>query len=48
MPLFRKDPFGPAWVLISPERGLQASEYGSALPDDPVSQLSPGGEQFVG
>ena len=48
MPLFRKDPFGLAWVLISPERGLQASEYGSALPGDPVSQLSPGGEQFVG
>lgn len=29
MSSFRKDPFGPAWVLISPERGLEASDFGS-------------------
>lgn len=28
MSLLRKDPFGPAWVLISPERGLQPSDVG--------------------
>ena len=30
MPQFRKDPFGPTWVIISPERGLLASDFGSA------------------
>ena len=48
MPLFRKDPFGFAWVLISPERGLQASEYGSTQVRDPVSPLSPGNEAQLG
>lgn len=28
MPLLRKDPFGPAWVLISPERGLRPEDFG--------------------
>lgn len=31
MSLLRKDPFGPTWVLISPERGLLASDFGSAF-----------------
>lgn len=30
MPQFRRDPFGSAWVLISPERGLEPSDFGSA------------------
>ena len=30
MPQFRKDPLGPTWVIISPERGLLASDFGSA------------------
>ncbi len=34
MSLLRKDPFGPTWVLISPERGLRASDFGRA--DEPV------------
>lgn len=42
MPLFRKDPFGYAWVLISPERGLEASDFGSVKVTDPSSPLSPG------
>lgn len=42
MPLFRKDPFGHAWVLISPERGLQASEFGSVEAEPGPSPLSPG------
>lgn len=44
MPLFRKDPFGRAWVLISPERGLQASDFGSAELAHDDSPLSPGGQ----
>ena len=42
MPLFRKDPFGKAWVLISPERGLQSSDFGSVEQDGTTSPLSPG------
>ncbi|MEX2534285.1 MAG: hypothetical protein WD273_01690 [Trueperaceae bacterium] len=42
MPLFRKDPFGHAWVLISPERGLQASDFGSVARERSESALSPG------
>ena len=30
MPQFRKDPFGSTWVIISPERGLLPSDFGSA------------------
>lgn len=41
MPFFRKDPFGQAWVLISPERGLEASDFGSATISEPTSPLSP-------
>lgn len=48
MPLFRKDPFGRAWVLISPERGLEASDFGSVLPRAARSPLSPGSERSVG
>lgn len=45
MSLFRKDPFGPAWVLISPERGLEASDFGSAFPLEATSPLSPGSQE---
>ncbi len=48
MPQFRKDPFGRAWVLISPERGLEASDFGSVLPRPTRSPLSPGNERGVG
>jgi UDPglucose--hexose-1-phosphate uridylyltransferase len=44
MPSFRKDPFGHAWVLISPERGLLASDFGSIEPATGPSPLSPGGD----
>jgi UDPglucose--hexose-1-phosphate uridylyltransferase len=47
MPSLRKDPFGPAWVLISPERGMLPSDFGSApAPGDVVatSPLVPGRE----
>ena len=40
--MFRKDTFGRAWVLLSPERGLLASDFGS-VPEGPErSPLSPG------
>jgi UDPglucose--hexose-1-phosphate uridylyltransferase len=42
MATFRKDPFGPAWVLISPERGLRPSDFGSVPPRPTRSPLSPG------
>lgn len=48
MPLFRKDPFGRAWVLISPERGLVASDFGSVVPPPERSPLSPGNERETG
>lgn len=44
MPLFRKDPFGHAWVLISPERGLEASDFGSVAAQGRTSPLSPSEE----
>jgi len=47
MSSLRKDPFGPAWVLISPERGLLPSDFGSATPAGASagpSPLAPGGE----
>ena len=44
MPQFRKDPFGPAWVIISPERGLEPSDFGSAGGAAATSPLSPGSE----
>ena len=44
MPFFRKDPFGRAWVLLSPERGLEPSDFGSVAPSAERSRLSPGGE----
>lgn len=48
MPLFRKDPFGRAWVLLSPERGLEPSDFGSVPPAPAVSPLSPGNEGRLG
>lgn len=47
MPLFRKDPFGRAWVLLSPERGLLPSDFGSVPAAGPHSPLSPGNEGKV-
>lgn len=47
MPVFRKDPFGRAWVLLSPERGLLPSDFGSVPPAPRVSPLSPGNEGKV-
>jgi UDPglucose--hexose-1-phosphate uridylyltransferase len=44
MAQFRKDPFGPAWVLISPERGLEASDFGSAASRSENCALCPGGD----
>jgi UDPglucose--hexose-1-phosphate uridylyltransferase len=44
MATFRKDPFGPAWVLISPERGLRPSDFGSVPRPPARSPLSPGEE----
>ena len=47
MSSLRKDPFGPAWVLISPDRGLAPSDFGSAVasPGAGPSPLAPGGER---
>lgn len=42
MSTFRKDPFGSAWVLISPERGLGPSDFGSVGPSQASSPLAPG------
>lgn len=42
MAFFRKDPFGRAWVLMSPERGLEASDFGSVALEPEVSPLSAG------
>lgn len=47
MPVFRKDPFGRAWVLLSPERGLLPSDFGSVPLAPTVSPLSPGNEGKV-
>ena len=47
MPIFRKDPFGRAWVLISPERGLLPSDFGSVPLAPASSPLSPGNEGRV-
>lgn len=44
MSQFRKDPFGSAWVLISPERGLESSDFGSTNRSSASSPLSPGNE----
>ncbi len=42
MSVFRKDAFGRAWVLLSPERGLLASDFGSVPLAPERSPLSPG------
>ena len=44
MSVFRKDAFGRAWVLLSPERGLLASDFGSVPQPPERSPLSPGVE----
>ncbi len=41
MSQFRKDPFGTAWVMISPERGLEPSDFGSVVTEDRVSSRHP-------
>jgi UDPglucose--hexose-1-phosphate uridylyltransferase len=48
MPQFRKDPFGPTWVIISPERGLEASDFGSALSHSGTCNFCPGHEHLAG
>lgn len=48
MPYFRRDPFGRAWVLLSPERGLESSDFGSVPLAPAMSPLSPGGTAPVG
>ncbi len=45
MPQFRKDPFGSAWVIISPERGLLPSDFGSAKHSPAPCALCPGHER---
>ncbi len=45
MPQFRKDPFGSAWVIISPERGLLPSDFGSAKHESAPCSLCPGHER---
>ena len=40
--MFRKDTFGRAWVLLSPERGLVPSDFGSVPEPAERSPLSPG------
>ena len=45
MPQFRKDPFGSAWVIISPERGLLPSDFGSAKHNNAPCALCPGREK---
>lgn len=47
MSYFRKDIFSDAWIMISPERGLEASVFGSVSPPA-RSLLSPGNEQAFG
>lgn len=44
MASFRRDPFGRAWVLMSPDRGLQPSDFGSVPEVGAPSPLVPGRE----
>ena len=46
MSQLRKDPFGTAWVIISPERGLVPSDFGSVYSLSSYSPLSPGNEHL--
>ncbi len=48
MPQLRKDPFGPGWVIISPERGIAPSDFGTAKRFASKSPLSPGNEPLLG
>lgn len=48
MSQFRRDPFGAGWVIISPERGLQASDFGSAHSQSARCALCPGSEAELG
>ncbi len=48
MSQLRKDPFGPGWVIISPERGIEPSDFGSVRSRAKVSLLSPGNEHLLG
>ncbi len=47
MPVLRKDPFGPAWVLMLPERGLERSDFGSVPPPEGPSPYAPGNEAML-
>jgi UDPglucose--hexose-1-phosphate uridylyltransferase len=44
MSSLRRDPFGEAWVLMVPERGLMPSDFGSAASPGAPSPLEPGRE----
>ena len=48
MPQLRKDPFGPTWVIISPERGLEPSDFGSAEPKSEQCPLCHGELEQLG
>ena len=47
MSVLRKDPFGPAWVLILPERGLERSDFGTVEASDEPSPYAPGSEALL-
>lgn len=46
MPQLRKDPFGPTWVIFSPERGLETADFEMAQNNTEISILRPGNEYF--
>lgn len=47
MSQLRKDPFGPTWVIFSPELGLETSDFSSVSRDFDSSILAPGNEIFL-
>jgi UDPglucose--hexose-1-phosphate uridylyltransferase len=47
MSSLRKDPFGQAWVLMVPERGLKPSDFGSVVHRSAASALMPGLEAHL-
>jgi len=47
MSQLRKDPFGPTWVIFSPEIGLETSDFDSVSRSSESSILAPGNEIFL-
>ena len=47
MSQLRKDPFGPTWVVFSPEIGLETSDFDSVNRTSDSSILAPGNEIFL-